>query len=458
VKEELDIAKAQEIETGNVKIIPLLYEKCVVPDPLKSKLYADFTSSFERGMAQILRLVRPRGIGISPVSDDRIGDAVALCKVLRDLYRIATLGTEEDEREEALEDMANLVRALGVFAQECSADRRCFQWLTEFETLVREGLSVDNVDSIRKMQVLWLKGKPLLRGGIARGLSLKARAAFEVGKDAVREAERNFPLMPLEILTPDLVADRPGLDYWHDQSQTLSEDLGLSDSFNSFVSEAVSSDTIIQAFILEMLRQEDDGKLEEFIRRRQLADAVLAGLYSILLFGLVPGSGLTPADTEDKLRFIMLSSFVADCIVTELAGVGEAERYVAMIPDALGVLNPRSSRVLVDEILNLQSELARLCHETFPYHSAGAFRLGMLLGWVDVFIAGPPSEQIEGSHIALEAEKILKRMNLEAGLLEEIRTSFNRLFGYEGGGREPHRVAEALAESLRVGRSRSRES
>jgi hypothetical protein len=60
VKKELDIALNREISSGEVVVLPLLYEKCKIPLFLEGKLYADFTSSddYAIGMAKLLRRLR----------------------------------------------------------------------------------------------------------------------------------------------------------------------------------------------------------------------------------------------------------------------------------------------------------------------------------------------------------------------------------------------------------------
>ncbi|KRE89473.1 molecular chaperone Tir [Frateuria sp. Soil773] len=60
VKKELDIAINREIASGEVVVLPLLYEKCQLPAFLQGKLYADFTSSEEYaiGLAKLLRRLR----------------------------------------------------------------------------------------------------------------------------------------------------------------------------------------------------------------------------------------------------------------------------------------------------------------------------------------------------------------------------------------------------------------
>lgn len=60
VKKELDIAINREIASGEVVVLPLLYEKCSIPAFLQGKLYADFTTSEEyaNGLSKLLRRLR----------------------------------------------------------------------------------------------------------------------------------------------------------------------------------------------------------------------------------------------------------------------------------------------------------------------------------------------------------------------------------------------------------------
>lgn len=60
VKEELDFAKMRELESGGTVIIPLMYEQCELPPSLKTKVPADFTSSFEDGFTNITRMLIAR--------------------------------------------------------------------------------------------------------------------------------------------------------------------------------------------------------------------------------------------------------------------------------------------------------------------------------------------------------------------------------------------------------------
>lgn len=60
VKKELDVAMNREITSGEVIVLPLLYEECQLPEFLKGKLYADFSKSenYEAVLGKLLRRLR----------------------------------------------------------------------------------------------------------------------------------------------------------------------------------------------------------------------------------------------------------------------------------------------------------------------------------------------------------------------------------------------------------------
>jgi len=62
VMKELDVAMNREIAGGEVVVLPLLYERCELPEFLKGKLYADFTSTeaYDAALANLLRRLRVR--------------------------------------------------------------------------------------------------------------------------------------------------------------------------------------------------------------------------------------------------------------------------------------------------------------------------------------------------------------------------------------------------------------
>ena len=60
VRKELDVAMNREITSGEVVVLPLLYEHCELPEFLRGKLYADFTrpEDYEEGLQKLLRRLR----------------------------------------------------------------------------------------------------------------------------------------------------------------------------------------------------------------------------------------------------------------------------------------------------------------------------------------------------------------------------------------------------------------
>jgi TIR domain len=60
VKKELDVAMNREITSGEVVVLPLLYERCELPEFLKGKMYADFSKpdEYEAMLAKLLRRLR----------------------------------------------------------------------------------------------------------------------------------------------------------------------------------------------------------------------------------------------------------------------------------------------------------------------------------------------------------------------------------------------------------------
>ena len=60
VERELEIAIDREISTGEVAVLPLLYEKCDLPSFLVGKMYADFTSptEYDESLNKLLRRLK----------------------------------------------------------------------------------------------------------------------------------------------------------------------------------------------------------------------------------------------------------------------------------------------------------------------------------------------------------------------------------------------------------------
>ena len=55
VKEELNAAKMKEIAKRKVFILPVLLEDCEIPSLISDKRYADFRTSFSKGITEIMK-------------------------------------------------------------------------------------------------------------------------------------------------------------------------------------------------------------------------------------------------------------------------------------------------------------------------------------------------------------------------------------------------------------------
>ncbi|SFU11211.1 TIR domain-containing protein [Kosakonia arachidis] len=58
VEREWQIKYWSEIESGNVNVLPLLYQDCVIPDLLKTRKYADFRTDFNQGLHDLINALR----------------------------------------------------------------------------------------------------------------------------------------------------------------------------------------------------------------------------------------------------------------------------------------------------------------------------------------------------------------------------------------------------------------
>lgn len=60
VTKELNHALVREIEKREVKILPLMLSECEIPDLIRDKLYADFSTSYKTGLSSLLESLKSR--------------------------------------------------------------------------------------------------------------------------------------------------------------------------------------------------------------------------------------------------------------------------------------------------------------------------------------------------------------------------------------------------------------
>lgn len=60
VRRELEAAITEELESGGVKVLPLLLSDCELPRFLRGRLYADFRTNYEVGLVTLLNRLAPK--------------------------------------------------------------------------------------------------------------------------------------------------------------------------------------------------------------------------------------------------------------------------------------------------------------------------------------------------------------------------------------------------------------
>lgn len=64
---EVGMALALEHTLGYFKVIPNLYGNCEIPQFLKHKVYVDFSTDYEKGIAEILKVLKKQPKKIEPI-------------------------------------------------------------------------------------------------------------------------------------------------------------------------------------------------------------------------------------------------------------------------------------------------------------------------------------------------------------------------------------------------------
>ncbi len=88
VREELSAALMGQVEAGDRRVLPLLFEACEIPPLLKAKRYADFRHDFQTGLSELLAAIGVHSPPPIPKFDhDDVLDALSLIWDSRGKYR-----------------------------------------------------------------------------------------------------------------------------------------------------------------------------------------------------------------------------------------------------------------------------------------------------------------------------------------------------------------------------------
>lgn len=193
VRTELEQAMIEEITTGRVKVVPIIRERCDIPEFIKAKVYVDLSTSsdYRYGVQKIVDLVFAR----SPSHSER----PALAQELIDEYESLLMSPRPDTSRVAIltHDMLRVLSSLAM-TPDHNADESYYRLKTRMAELNLLGgdlyNALDGYECAYERALESQKPNHLIRAGITRGCLLAylrrpddACAAFASVLDALAE-------------------------------------------------------------------------------------------------------------------------------------------------------------------------------------------------------------------------------------------------------------------------------
>jgi hypothetical protein len=416
VKEELDFAKTQEIERRGTILVPLLCEDCEIPPALRSKVYADFRSSFDSGVRQLTGLFRSalKTLGAEALRSIESDIIMPLrChKMITDLLgeTVARYSLEGDARREADEYLAQKITRLKSFAEQFGVDPKYYTAL-----LVELPQKHDNTTDAFN---LWFKGICLYSGGMLRKLPDTYQIAFDIGRSLGHFDERLAWIK----------------DFRRDYTV-----LGFSDRFFRFLDKkSVSLEQIQDALAVELSRIHDYAHLRLFSLRKQQSQGIASGfecVYALYYEGLgidVP-AGLT-------------LSLCAEFILSELDGY---EQALGVLQMALELTHEKGMANLKKHPMELYGGLVAfavsIAHQNI---AARAFLLGLSLG----ILMMTGNKKVPGG-LPQEIYVLVDQLNLSEMLHKSLQDVVDQVFYERSGLERIPELVEELSDSFRSGSS-----
>lgn len=422
VKEELDLAKVDEIENRGTKIIPLLYERCDIPYGLRTKVYADFTS-FTKGFDRLMKLlagipVQASGLEAAYSLDDILGP-LHVCRKLALLFAHCIPILEGKDPRTVLSELQEDVNLLTSLANRFEVDPRCVHWLEDFYSVFEAGkatglLSSTCVEERREIMYCWIRGTVLFRGGLTHRLPVVPRVALEVGKQFMPYAEWD--------------------EYSIWRNTQLHSELSLSQDFRKLVRKHATLDTIRSAFAMELIANRESKRTSEFVRKRIITQGIMAGFYSLLILGHIPfpkewndhvGSHQEAGAVDLRASFKHMAETVAEYILGSFFAFDECKILTDMIPEVTCDDYDLRNADTFERLMDLQNVLYRLSSGALNEIPGKAFCLGSLIGKLSVLQS--QGIQIGEAHV-LTAERIITELDVAKSLTSQLKTVFNEAY------------------------------
>lgn len=321
VKVELDFARIIEIEDNRINIIPLLYEKCEIPDSLRTKVYADFTDSFDIGFNKILHTISnaenniPVHSKIGSDFDNIFKGLVTPDKLRRTFFNGAYFIDKELIEPDITKSVIGGLDILIDFAQSFNVPNVCWEWLEWYKNALLSGL-LNKLFKSRKMsdRKVFLEkcfyGRPMYRGGIACRLPLLTKISFELGKKFDGEYE-----------------DEIGKNKLINICSEINEKLNFSSDFLNNIELHPEDEQymfhVYSALSYELLSYSDYNKLFSYLNQILSEKAILSGYYLT-----------TPPFVHlDEYKFIERSNIITEYILSELDAIDEAQSIIKIAYD-----------------------------------------------------------------------------------------------------------------------------
>jgi hypothetical protein len=348
VKEELDFAKTQEIERRGTILVPLLCEDCEIPPALRSKVYADFRSSFDSGVRQLTSLFRSglKTLGLQALRSIESDIIMPLhChKMITELFgeTQARYSLEGDARRESDEYVAKKITRLKSFAKQFWVDAKYYNTLL-VELPRKHGSTTDAFN-------LWFKGACLYSGGMLRKLPVAYQIAFHIGRSLGHFDERPA---------------------WIKGFRSDYSVVGFSDRFLRLLHQKdVSLEQIQSALAVELSKTHDYGDLRLFALRKQQSEGISLGFQCVYAL-YYKGLGI-----DVPAGYVL--SLCAEFILSELDGYDQA---LAVLQMALELTHEKGIENLKKHPMELYGGLVAfatsMAHQNI---AARAFLLGLSLG------------------------------------------------------------------------------
>jgi hypothetical protein len=194
VQRELHFASILELEQRSTFVIPLLYEKCKIPDSLLDKVYADFSKSFESGFNGLLQVIKGKIADINFLAKPELEVYVVMFLLnittsLRELilYYNKIFYIEAQKRKTFINNFCTDMDIFINYAKSNNIPYKCWEWIEWYKNSIYSGnyLLVDenkDIEIKRTPLKKYLYGRPLFIGGITKNLSLLQRIVLEIGK------------------------------------------------------------------------------------------------------------------------------------------------------------------------------------------------------------------------------------------------------------------------------------